>query len=99
MHRKKYSSTTTSAGHTSGQMLSHCFAGTSFSVADIAVASMLINFHYAGESVQEKVYPKLYRYLRRVLARDSFRKAFATEVPAARAIDGLDMKLFTVLGF
>jgi glutathione S-transferase len=75
------------------------FAGASFSVADIAVASILINFHYAGESVQEKSHPKLYRHLRRVLARDSFRTAFAKEVPAARGVDRLDMRLFTTLGF
>lgn len=74
------------------------FAGDTFSVADIAVASMLINFHYAGESVQERSHPRLYRHLRRVLARDSFRKAFSTELPAARRIDGLDMRLFAELG-
>lgn len=74
------------------------FAGASFSVADIAVASMLINFHYAGETVQQSAHPKLYRFLRRVLARDSFRKAFATELPAARGIAELDMRLFTALG-
>jgi glutathione S-transferase len=74
------------------------FAGGVFSVADIAVASILINFHYAGEAVQEKSHPKLYRYLRHLLSRDSFRKAFAVELPAARGIDGLDMSLFTALG-
>lgn len=74
------------------------FAGPSFSVADIAVASILINFHYAGESLQEQSHPKLYRHLRQVLARDSFRKAFTAEVPAARGIEGLDMRLFTALG-
>lgn len=73
------------------------FAGPSFSIADVAVASILINFHYAGESVQESSHPKLYRHLRTVLARESFRTAFETELPAARRIDGLDMTLFTKL--
>jgi glutathione S-transferase len=73
------------------------FAGTSFSVADIAVASLLINFHYAGESLQAQSYPKLYRYFHQVLARDSFRKAFRAEIPAASAIEGLDMRLFATL--
>jgi len=73
------------------------FAGTAFSVADIAVTSILINFHYAGETLREASYPKLYRYFRRVLARDSFRKAFRAEIPAASTIEELDMRLFTAL--
>ena len=74
------------------------FCDNVFSVADIAVASILINFHYAGEQLQQRSYPKLHAHLHRVLARDSFRKAFETELPAARAIDGLDMQLFATLG-
>ena len=74
------------------------FAGTSFSVADIAVASLLINFHYAGETLQKESYPKLYKHFHRILARDSFRKAFKAEIPAANEIRILDMRLFETLG-
>ena len=74
------------------------FAGGAFSVADITVASMLINFHYAGEAVTAAQYPKLHRYLRSVLARDCFRKALAVEVPAAETVGGLDMTFVRSLG-
>src|SRR5262245_36801197 len=69
------------------------FAGT-FSVADIAVASILMNFHYAGESISETQHPRLYRHLRRVLARESFQQHLDSEIPAARKVGGLDMSLF-----
>ena len=75
------------------------FAGNSFSVADIAVASILINFHYAGESLRASDYPKLTRYLQRILTRDSFRKAFEKELPAAKAVGGLDLSLLQTLGY
>jgi glutathione S-transferase len=75
------------------------FAGSAFSVADIAVTSMLINFHYAGERVQEATHPRLHGHFHRMLARDSFRQAFETEVPAARGIEGLDLSLFATLGY
>jgi glutathione S-transferase len=74
------------------------FAGGAFSIADIAVASILVNFHYAGEVVEEGRHPKLYRYLRKVLQRDCFKTAFATEVPAAESVGGLDMRLLRSLG-
>jgi glutathione S-transferase len=75
------------------------FAGGVFSVADIAVASILLNFHYAGESVGAAQYPRLHRYLRNVLARDSFRKALTAEAPAADAVGGLDMTFMRSLGY
>jgi glutathione S-transferase len=75
------------------QLSGDFFAGT-FSVADIAVASILVNFHYAGESVKEATHPRLYRHLRRVLARASFRTHLQSELPAASSVGGLDMSLF-----
>jgi glutathione S-transferase len=75
------------------------FAGDIFSIADIAVTSILINYHYAGESIGAKEYPKLHGYLRRVLVRDSFRQAFATEIPAVESIGGLDLNLLRSVGY
>jgi len=75
------------------------FAGDSFSLADIAVASILINFHYAGETLEQVTHPKLHRFLRRVLKRPSFAAALKVEVPAAAGIDGLDMCLSRELGY
>jgi glutathione S-transferase len=75
------------------------FAGTEFSIADIAVASILINYHYAGETVSEREYPRLHAWLRKVLRRESCRKAFETEIPAAESIGGLDLSLFRSVGY
>jgi glutathione S-transferase len=75
------------------------FAGDTFSIADITVASILINFHYAGESIKVGEYPKLHRYLQRVLRRDSFVRAFQSELPAAKSVGALDLSLFAQLGF
>ena len=69
------------------------FAGTSFSIADIAVGSILINYHYAGEALDEARFPKLHRWLFRTLRRDSFQKAFEQELPAAESVGALDMSL------
>ena len=73
------------------------FAGP-FSYADITVASILINLAYAGERLDSARYPKLRGFLRRALARDTFREALRLEAPAAREIEGMDMALFDELG-
>jgi len=69
------------------------FAGGAFSIADIAVASILINFHYAGETVSESKHPKLHRYLRGILRRPSFATALRLEKPAAESVGALDVRL------
>ncbi|NJO12689.1 MAG: glutathione S-transferase family protein [Gammaproteobacteria bacterium] len=76
------------------QLTGDFFAG-SFSVADITVASILINFHYAGEVISEQAYPRLYKHLRRVLARPSVQKHLQAEIPAAKSIGALDMRLLS----
>lgn len=63
--------------------------GSQFSVADITVASMLINYQFAGEQLNE--YPKLQRYLKALFKRPCFQEQFAEEVPAAEQIEGLDL--------
>jgi glutathione S-transferase len=80
-------------------MTGEYFAGGSLSIADITVASILLNFHYAGESLDAGRHPRLHRYLRRVLTRDSFRSALTAEAPAAEAVGGLDMTFMHSLGY
>lgn len=74
------------------------FAGDMFTIADVTVASILINFHYAGERLEEADYPRLYRFLERALGRDCFSRALAAEIPAARQVGGLDLSLLRRLG-
>jgi glutathione S-transferase len=74
------------------------FAGGALSVADLAVASILINFHYAGEILPENRYPKLQAFLRRMLQGRIFRTALAAELPAVEGIGGFDLGLLRGLG-
>lgn len=74
------------------------FGGGAFSIADIAIGSILLNYHYAGESIGAAQYPKLHRYLRGIHARDSFKRALAIEAPAAASVDGLDLTYLRSLG-
>ena len=46
--------------------------GDSFTLADIAVGSFLVNYRYAGGRIHEGDYPKLNAYLKRVHDRPSF---------------------------
>ena len=63
--------------------------GGSFSIADITVASMLINYQFAGERLRG--YPKLERYLQALFRKPSFQQQFAVELPAAEQIEALDL--------
>lgn len=67
------------------------FAG-SFSVADITVVSILMNFYYAGEKLDTARHPRLAAHLGRTLARDSLQRALRAEVPAAESV-GMDLSL------
>src|SRR3954468_6898707 len=60
------------------------FVANTFSLADITVASILMNFHFAGEAIDAARYPKLARFLRRALARPSLQQALQAEIPAAK---------------
>ena len=74
------------------------FAGGAFSIADITVASILINFHYAGEQIDRGMHPRLHRFLRRALSRECFSKALEREAPAAADVGALDLRLLRELG-
>jgi len=70
------------------------FVADSFSMADITVASMLMNFQFAGEVLDAASYPRLARFLRRALARPSFQKALQAEIPAAKSVGALDLRVY-----
>ena len=75
------------------------FAGATFSIADVAVASILMNYCYAGLAVDARRYPQLCAFLARALGRASFRRALETEIPAAAQVGGLDFALLRDLGY
>jgi glutathione S-transferase len=70
------------------------FVANAFSMADIAVASILVNFHFAGEAVDASRYPKLTAFLERALARPSIRQALQAEMPAAQSVGALDLRIY-----
>jgi len=63
--------------------------GKAFSIADIAVATMIVNFEHAGEAVDAGRWPKLAAYIKRIHARPSFKalideeQAFVSQFRAA----------------
>jgi glutathione S-transferase len=60
-------------------------AGEAFSVADIALMSNLLNFHYLGAQIDTR-FAHLRQYFRRHLARPSFQRVLAGEQAAARSL-------------
>ena len=65
------------------------FVGGRVSVADITLASDLTIFHYLGCTLDAARHPNLLAHFKRMLQRDSFRKALAAEQPFADKM-GLD---------
>lgn len=64
---------------------SNCLVGDTFSLADIAVCTMLVNLGHAGAAPDPSAYPKLVSYRDSIIARPSF----APIVAAERKILGL----------
>jgi glutathione S-transferase len=55
------------------------FAGDSFSIADIAVAAMLVNFEHGGEMLDASRWPELARFASAAHQRPSFAQCVAKE--------------------
>lgn len=55
--------------------------GEAFSIADITVGSMFVNFRHAGETVDAARWPRLARYVSRIHSRPSFATLIAEEDP------------------
>jgi len=56
-------------------------AGDMFSIADITVCTMLVNFEHAGGAVDDARWPKLAAYVKRIHARPSFTAFIDEERP------------------
>ncbi|HXC53866.1 MAG TPA: glutathione S-transferase family protein [Rhizomicrobium sp.] len=56
-------------------------AGAMFSIADISVCTMLVNFAHCGESIDAARWPRLAAYAQRILARPSFQALIDEETP------------------
>ena len=55
------------------------FVGDTFSITDIAVASAMVNFRHAGETLDENRWPALARHTEMLHARPSFRYCIEAE--------------------
>ncbi|WP_119418719.1 glutathione S-transferase family protein [Desertibaculum subflavum] len=70
-------------GYLEAQVDGEHLVGDAFGIADIAVVSNLINFHYLGHALDPARYPKLGRYFRQQIRRPAFRQALQAERPFA----------------
>lgn len=55
--------------------------GDAFSIADIAIATMIANFQHAGETVDGSRWPQIADYVRAILDRPSFKACLDEETP------------------
>jgi glutathione S-transferase len=62
------------------------FVGDAFSIADISVATMFVNFKHSGESVDAGRWPKLAAFVKRAHARPSFRLPIEEETPLVESV-------------
>jgi glutathione S-transferase len=77
-------------GYLESQVTDGWLAGRSFGIADIALASNLVNYHYLGYRIDTARYPKLDRTFKRLCRHPSIVAALRTEQPAAKSM-GLDV--------
>lgn len=61
-----------------------------FSIADITLASILINFNYGGKRIDADKYPNLAAYFSFLLANEPVKSVLEAERPAAETVPGLD---------
>jgi glutathione S-transferase len=60
--------------------------GNTFSIADIAVGTMLVNFEHAGETPDSARWPKLAAYTARIHGRPSFKACLDEERPVTAKV-------------
>ena len=63
-------------------------AGGIFSIADLTIGSMLVNFRHAGETVDATRWPKFAAYAVRIHARPSFKALIDEETPVIQHFRG-----------
>ena len=56
-------------------------AGGAFSIADISVGTMIVNFNHAGEEIDAKRWPRFAAYIRHIHERASFKALIDEESP------------------
>lgn len=61
-------------------------AGGAFSIADISIGTMFVNFEHAGEKLDAKRWPKLAAYVEKMHARPSFKAMLDEERPLVQRI-------------
>jgi glutathione S-transferase len=81
-------------GYLESQMNGKYLVGGALSLADIAIVSNLVNYHYLGFGIDRADYPKLAKYSEGILGLDPFRKALAAEAPNVEQL-GLDRKFLS----
>lgn len=62
------------------------FVGNAFSIADIAVGTMFVNFEHAGEALDTGRWPKLAAFVKRTHARPSFKAVIEEETPFIKGL-------------
>ena len=70
-----------------GEMRSGFLVGSALTIADIALASNLINYRYLGFEIDEGQYPRMAAYLRTVLAYEPIAEALRRERPFAEQMN------------
>jgi glutathione S-transferase len=76
-------------GYLDSQAVGPFLVGEALTLADIAIASNLINYRYLGLGIDPAEYPRLAAYARDIVAQPAFRTALAGERPFAEQM-GLD---------
>ncbi|GAB1264382.1 hypothetical protein [Aurantivibrio infirmus] len=61
-----------------------------FSIADIILASILVNFNYGSQRIDEKSNPMLAAYFSFILKNDAISAALQAEQESAKTIPGFD---------
>jgi glutathione S-transferase len=70
-----------------GELGSHSYlVEDRFSIADISVASVLVNLHHCDFHIDRKRWPQLAAYIERIHARPSFKALIEEETPALAAM-------------
>ena len=76
-------------GYLEDELAGDFLVGGSLTLADIAIASNLINFQYLGYTIDRGRYPKLAGFAAAIVRQPSFQRALAAEKPYAEGM-GLD---------